>query len=371
MLQKNAKLKIRDDKDGVERKIEFVNDTLQNTTFLPQTVEYKDIDNAFTKWVDEELRIVFEDEVIPTYALFSNQRFTEYMQMWENVDDNRNLKVNFKIVTRENNPRDNMMYGKAGRIPMKEKFLMKRVESINEQGKKCYIDYKMSQPVTVDLVYRITLITNKYELVNEMNTLIRTKFSSIQSYLNVNGHAMPMKIQTISDDSDYTVDDRQYLSQMYEILLMGYIIGEDDFEIEVKPIVSLRCVGIEGEKNKALVEIEDIDDCNPQESEYQNQKMRLTLTFDKCDSLIREFIMDSEMVINKIDLTNIRLMRVKVNEEIIETNDIKLSEGDVVNIKIKPVNRLKNSKVVMEGYNPEEFLHKTEIENNLEEIEIQ
>ena len=81
MLQKNAKLKIRDDKEGVERKIEFVNDTLQNTTFLPQTVEYKDIDNAFTKWVDEELRIVFEDEVIPTYALFSNQRFTEYMQM--------------------------------------------------------------------------------------------------------------------------------------------------------------------------------------------------------------------------------------------------------------------------------------------------
>lgn len=373
-INKRYNLKLRDNLPPTEQRLKLVSDILKDSTFFPKTVEYKDIDEAFTKWVEEDLRIVFEDEVLPTYALFSNQRFTEYMQMWENVDENRNVKMNFKVITRENNPKDNMMYGKAGRIPTNEKFLMKRIEGINDQGKKCYIDYKMSQPVTVDLIYRITLITNKYELVNKMNTLVRTKFSTIQSYLNVKEHLMPMKLQTVSDDSEYAVDDRQYLSQMYEINLMGYILGENDFEIEVNPVASLRCIGIEGEKNRAMVEIEDVDDdpCNPKEPEYQNQKVNLTITYNKCDSLEREFVMDSEMIVENISLENIRTIRIKINDEIVNNNgNLKLSEGDVVNVRIKPINKLKNSKVLMEGYNPEEFLHKTEVDNNLEEIEIE
>lgn len=370
-INKN-KLSLYDSPNPYEQRMNLSKEVLRDNTFFPKTVEYKDIDEAFTKWVEEELRIVFEDEVLPTYALFSNQRFTEYMQMWSNVDENRNVKMNFKTITRDNNPRENSLYGKTGNIPTNEKFLMKRVESINEQGKKCYIDYKMSQPVTVDLLYRVTLVTNKYELLNEVNTLVRDKFKSIQSYLFVNGHAMPMKLNTVSDNSDYTVDDRQYFSQTFEIGLIGYIITEDDFEISINPIVKLSCINIEGGKNKAVVEIEEIDECDKEGPEYLNQRVKLTITFQPCDSLERKFIMDSEMLIEYIEKKNIRKYTLRVNDENIkEETNIRLKEGDEVYLHIYPINRLKVSEIKMEGFNPDEFIHKTIIDENIQEIEVE
>ena len=93
-------LPLREDPTPTERRENLTKEILRDSTFFPKTVEYKDIDECFLKWVEDELRIVFEGEVLPTYALFSNQRFTEYMQMWDGVDENRNLKMNFKLVTR-------------------------------------------------------------------------------------------------------------------------------------------------------------------------------------------------------------------------------------------------------------------------------
>ena len=370
--QNKYNMSLRGTPNPIERRLELVEDIVKNGTFFPKTVTYKDIDEAFTKWVDEEIRIVFEEEVIPTYALFSNQRFTEYMQMWANVDENRNVKMNFKVITRDNNPKESSIYAKAGNIPTKEKFLMKRVEGINDQGKKCYVDYKMSQPVSVDLTYRVTIITNKYELLNESNTLIRDKFKSIQSYLFVNGHAMPMKLNNVSDNSEYAADDRQYLSQTFEITLVGYILKEEDFEIVVNPIVRLASINVEGAKKKAKVEIEDIDECNDDGPEYLNQRVKLTITYEPCDSLEREFVMDSNMVIEEIVKKNIRTMRFKINDETIkEEKNISLKENDVVYIKIIPVNRLKQSSIVMNGFNPDEFIHKDEIKNNFQEIEVE
>ena len=80
-------LPLREDPNPTERRKDLTKEALRDSTFFPKPVEYKDIDEAFFKWVDEELRIVFEGEALPTYALFSNQRFTEFAQMWDNVDD--------------------------------------------------------------------------------------------------------------------------------------------------------------------------------------------------------------------------------------------------------------------------------------------
>lgn len=365
----NYKLSLRDDLNPLEQRLDTVSNILKDSTLFPKTVEYKDIDKAFTKWVEDEIKIVFEDKILPTYALFTNQRFSEFMQMWDNVDENRNLKMNFKVITRENNPRENSMYAKAGNIPTKEKFLMKRIEGIDDQGKKCYIDYKMSQPVTVDFIYKVTLITNKFELLNEVNMIFRNKFSSIQSYLFVNGHAMPMRLNSVSDDSDYALDDRQYFSQTFEINLYGYILTEENFDIEINPIVNISCIGIENDiTKKALVEIEDII----KENEYENQKVKLTISFDKCDSKVRSFIMDSEMVVENIEKENIRNnIKISINNETIDVNDnFQMSENDEVKVTITPINPTKNSRVILMGYNPDEYQH---ISNNqeIEEIDVQ
>lgn len=353
-------LPLRDDPSPLNQRKNLTKEILRDSTFFPKTVEYKDIDEAFTKWVEEELRVVFEDEAIPTYALFSNQRFTEYMQMWDNVDENMNIRMNFKVVTRDNNPKDSTMYAKAGNIPIDKKFLMMRKEVLNDQGKKCYLEYRMSQPVTVDFSYRITIITNKYELLNEFNSLVHSKFCSIQAYIFPNDHPMPMKLTNVSDESDYTADDRKYFAQTFDIQLSGYILREEDFEEKLVPVMNVSCLSVEGtNERRPQVEIEDVVDDEPPcwaspEDRYYNQPVKITMTYAVCDEDRRAFEIDCNVNLFKISLTNVRAYRIKVNDEKIEFGEgLSLSVGDVVDVKIARVNKMKEAVIIFEGENPD------------------
>lgn len=350
-------LPLREDPTPTEQRENLTKEILRDSTFFPKTVEYKDIDECFLKWVEDELRIVFEGEVLPTYALFSNQRFTEYMQMWDGVDENRNLKMNFKLVTRDNNPKDSTMYAKAGNIPIDKKYLMARKEIINDAGKKCYVDYRVAQPVTVDLLYRITLVTNKYELLNEFNAMIHSKFSSIQAYIFPKDHAMPMKLNNVSDESDYTVEDRQYFAQAFEINLSGYILTEEDFEEKLVPLMNVSCLNVDGNhKKKADVEIEELDVCEEVvELQYYNQPVKITMSFDKCDADRRKFEIDCKVLLKQVETENVRLYRIYVNDELMDFSDgeILLNDGDIVDVKITRINKLKPCKMVFYGENPD------------------
>ena len=350
-------LPLREDPTPTEQRENLTKEILRDSTFFPKTVEYKDIDECFLKWVEDELRIVFEGEVLPTYALFSNQRFTEYMQMWDGVDENRNLKMNFKLVTRDNNPKDSTMYAKAGNIPINKKYLMARKEIINDAGKKCYVDYRVGQPVTVDLLYRITLVTNKYELLNEFNAMIHGKFSSIQAYIFPKDHAMPMKLNNVSDESDYTVEDRQYFAQAFEINLSGYILTEEDFEEKLVPLMNVSCLNVDGNhKKKADVEIEELDVCEEvAELQYYNQPVKITMSFDKCDADRRKFEIDCKVLLKQAETENVRLYKIYVNDELMDfsNGEILLNDGDIVDVKITRINKLKPCKIVFYGENPD------------------
>lgn len=357
-MNKNT-LKLNQPNDPIQQRLSYVKEILKDSTFLPKTVKYRDIDEAFLKWVEEELKIVFEKEELPTYALFSNQRYSEYMQMWEGMDNNNNLNMNFKVITRENNPQDGNIYTGAGLIPTSTKYLMNRVEALNDQGKMCAVEYRMAQPMDVDMTYKITLVTNKYELLNEFNMMVHNKFSCLHAYIFPNEHPMPMKLKNVSDESDYTVDDRQYFAQTYTITLMAYIITEDDFDIEVKPIVSLHCIGGDIQKRKPQVEIEEfelINSCSSSKQDrYYNQPLKITISFDTCDNTNCEFTMDCNMVFNKLISENIKNCTIKSNDEdiFIDENGVNIKENDVIQIKINKITRTKPSTIVIEGYNPD------------------
>lgn len=372
-LNKNT-LYLNPVQDPIERRLAYVKEILKDSTFFPKTVKYRDIDEAFVKWVEDELKIVYENEVLPSYALFSNQRYSEYMQMWETMDDNNNLKMNFKVITRENNPKEGNIYSGSGIIPTATKYLMNRVEALNDQGKMCAVEYRMAQPMAVDLTYKVTIITNKYELLNEFNMMIHDKFSSLHAYIFPNDHPMPMKLKNISDESDYTVDDRQYFAQTYDILLMAYIITEKDFDIEMKPIVSLHCIGGDIMKRKPQVEIEEFELINscPVENDprYYNQPMKITVSFDKCDNFECEFTMDCNMVFNKISYENIKTFSLKRNGEVIYINEegVNIKENDVITLKIKKVSRIKSSTFHIEGYSPD-VIYDRKAENTESELD--
>lgn len=383
-INKNI-LKLNQPNDPIEQRLSYVKEILKDSTFLPKTVKYRDIDEAFLQWVENELKINYEEETLPTYALFSNQRYSEYMQMWESMDDNNNLRMNFKVITRENNPQDGHIYTGAGLIPTDTKYLMNRVEALNDQGKMCSVEYRMAQPLDVDLTYKITLVTNKYELLNEFNMMVHDAFSCLHAYIFPNEHPMPMKLKNISDESEYTVDDRQYFAQTYTITLMAYIITEKDFEIEVKPIVSLHCIGGDIQRRKPQVEIEEFEIINSHsketENRYYNQPMKITILFDTCDDLSCEFTMDCNMVFNKLSYDNIRSHVIRNNDEdiLITKEGVVVNENDVIKIKIAKVSRAKISQLIIEGYSPDVVYDKKNdnVESELDfknlshEIEVQ
>jgi hypothetical protein len=204
--------------------------------------------------------------------------------------------------------------------------------------------------------------------------MIHDVFSCLHAYIFPNEHPMPMKLKNISDESEYTVDDRQYFAQTYTITLMGYIIRENDFDIEVKPIVSLHCIGGDIQRKKPQVEIEEfelINTCSTNDKVRKYQPMKITISFNDGDANICEFTMDCNMIYKKIYTENIIDYSIKCNdEEIIVDNDneVNINENDIIQLKINRRLKNRNSMLVIEGFN---FDINNNIKNDNIEIEIQ
>ena len=221
---------------GPGQRLSYQENILKNSPMVPNPVEYEDIDKEMLKFVNERLAIEdSEGNKVPTFTLFSNQRHSEYTQMWEHTDDDGNLFMNFKTLNRENNPNFGTMHGGNYNIPGNNRFTLRISEIKDKNGIECYEIVSMSQPVQVDIIYKIAFITSKYDKINEFNEMLNTLFASRQCYINVNGHYMPLVMDDISDDTSYTIDERKFFIQSASLKLIGYIIPKDDIKTELKP----------------------------------------------------------------------------------------------------------------------------------------
>lgn len=229
------RLRLRNHAQGVERRRNMSKLILENGTPLPKPIEYEDIDKAFFDWVDKKLDVVYDGKKLPTYKLFSNQKISEYSQTWSNLDDTGNIIMNFKTITRENNPQFGENQGGNYNVPGKRDYPMFCVPVLQENGEEAYDLYTMKQPLSVNFMYTVSIICNKYELLNKFNELIQYEFSALECYISPNDHPMPMVIESINDESEYSIDDRKYYAQTYNIKLMGYIIRKEDFNVTKIP----------------------------------------------------------------------------------------------------------------------------------------
>src|SRR5690606_32189966 len=63
-------------------------------------------------------------------------------------------------------------------------------------------------------------------------SVVQQTFQSRQHYVYVNGHPMPIHLETVGDESP--IDDfenRRFYVQLFEMKLLGYILDEDEFEV--------------------------------------------------------------------------------------------------------------------------------------------
>ena len=336
--------------DGIERQNEIIAKPFDKSLITPKTVEYKDIDNSFKEWVENDLKIVSDEGVVfPTITLFSNQRFSEYMQSWAHTDENKNMLLNFKTINRENNPQYGKIQNGYYNIPISKFFHIKRSVALDDNGNEFFLDVKMRQPMAIDIVYKLVILTTKYEKINEFNTLINKLFSSRQVYISPNGYYMPMVLENISDESQYQIDDRQFYSQSFSIKAMGFIITQDDFCIEENPLkIGYNINSATTLLKKPEAEIEECEPISP----YYYKPIILTINFPVCKENFIKFSIDMNFTCNNIQLTNIlNNYRIFINgNEAQKEGEIEFNENDEIKIMIKKRYLDKSGVLVMNGF---------------------
>jgi hypothetical protein len=67
--------------------------------------------------------------------------------------------------------------------------------------------------------------------VNEFNKIMMQKFTSKQSYVQIKGHYMPIKLESVTDESVKEVEKRKYYIQTYKLILMGFLLDEEEFQV--------------------------------------------------------------------------------------------------------------------------------------------
>lgn len=402
---------------GVERRRNLSKIILEHGTPTPLPVEYEDIDKAFFDWVDKKLDVVYDGKKLPTYKLFSNQKLSEYSQTWSNLDDTGNIIMNFKTITRENNPQHGESQGGNYNIPGNRDYPMFCVPVLQENGEEAYDLYTMKQPLSVNFMYTVNIICNKYELLNQFNQLIQYEFSALECYISPNDHYMPMTIESINDESEYNIDDRKYYAQSYNIKVLAYIIRKEDFKVTKIPSrFVMRLIGTEkthkykkvkrndnwfGElENEKVVEeptysgdsvventelpklytpsafdvcdtpleINDVNPpkpyirieeeipecCNPKEDTYVHKIIKLIANFPQCEERSIKFTVDSVMDITTLEMHNVFDFVVKING-IVERfeDDVRLNIGDEVEISITRKDEFGDSSFIIIGTDPD------------------
>ena len=366
---------------GVERRRNLSKMALEKGTPFPKGVGYKDIDSEFKKFVEERLDITYDGVRLPTMSLFSNQKVGEYSQSWQFLDDTGNLLMNFKTITREINPQKGQIYGGLFNIPGNRDYPMFIEPVLQENGQIAYDVYSMKQPMSVDFFYTVNIITNKYELLNEFNQLVHNEFKALQCYISPNNHPMSMVLTDIGDESEYEIDDRKFYSQSFKITLRGYIIDKSDFKVTHIP--SRVVISTDGDryfrknnKNKTKVESDIVEDpCKVEviDERYCYKTLELNCYFDKCDKEI-EFVMDENLTISLVELSNVYDFRFFINNEVIDMENIsnlEILNGDDIKIVISKEYEMKESKFTIIGYDKNvkiDRLKNANTESSLDEV---
>lgn len=229
-------INVNEQKVGIERITQFLNNTDTKTVFLPNKIGLKDLDVGFFNYVNKgELKIEVigydnnQQKNVPTIYL-SNERWAEFSKTWQYVDGDKNLLTPFITVRRISKSKGTHS-GDRFLVPQRKVFKYHDVPTL-DNGEIIITRYKIPQPTTVDLMYEVKLFTKFQTDLNTFDETYFRAFASGQAYCNVNGHLLPIMME--SNDDASTLEDasgqRMFVST-YTLKLMGYMMNDKDFVI--------------------------------------------------------------------------------------------------------------------------------------------
>jgi hypothetical protein len=214
---------------GPEKRQDILDDIDYKGSYLPKSIYYEDIDKTFIDFVDEILEIEINGEKVPVYFL-TIQRWAEFSKMWDRSDKFKNIKIPFITIVRRPDIQVGTNQNGLWNIPGHKLYTYMKVPTFN--GGINSIDmYKVPQPTSVDVTYEVRFFCNRMRDLNMFNRKTQFTFQSRQYYINVNGHPMPIHLESIGDESQVNdFDRRRFYVQHFEMKVLGYILDEDDYE---------------------------------------------------------------------------------------------------------------------------------------------
>ena len=204
----------------------------EDGTYLPKSLLHADLDRGFLDFVKDGLKTVVEGKTVPMVdVLITTQNWAQFVETWnfENID--KNVEPPFITVIRTpevkygSNPA--VMYN----IPNRRLYYYAKVPTWDGQRHGMDI-YKIPQPVPVDIKYTVAIVCNRMRELNKFNQIVLEKFSSRQSYQTIKGHYIPIVNDDISDESIMDLEKRKVYIQKYTFTMMGFLIDEDEFEVQ-------------------------------------------------------------------------------------------------------------------------------------------
>jgi len=222
-------LKITNQKEGLAKRQEYLDDIDSKGTYLPKGVEYEDMDGTFIDFVNQDLELDLNGDSVPVIFL-TLTKWAEFSKTWGFTDKFKNIKMPFITIVRKPDVQVGTNQAGIWNIPGHRLYTYIKIPTLVD-GRKGVDTYKIPQPTSVDITYEVRLFCNRMKDLNKFHTVVQTTFNSRQFYITVNGHPMPIHLENIGDESQLTdYDKRRFYVQNFEMKLLGYILDEDEFE---------------------------------------------------------------------------------------------------------------------------------------------
>lgn len=342
-------INIHNQKIGFPRRQEILDDIADKGTFLPKGVLIEDMDGALVDYLEDKkgLSISIEGEKVPVIFL-TIQRWTEFTKTWQFTDKYKTMNMPFITIVRKPDVQQGQNQAGLWNIPENHTYTYMRVPTFD--GIRRGIDvYKIPQPTSVDLTYEVRIFTGKMKDLNKFNEKIQKKFQSRQCYLNVNGHPMPLHLESIGDESNIEdFENKRFYVQMFEMKLLGYILDEEDFE--VIPTI-----------NRAVVTTEIMVD-----ESFNRQPTIIPIVNDNSEIMIKfQFLRNSELefthtnkynatlstLTNIIGITRIVLIinNVVVLDGLTLSGPIQINNNDIITTRVYKTSNLVDGEFTLNG----------------------
>ena len=231
-LPKNYRknLKFTPTPQGFEARQGILNDIANPGTYLPKGILHEDMDREFVQYMEDDISLVLNGEKVPVIFL-SIQRWAEFAKTWQFSDEYKNITMPFITIIRKPDAQTGTNYAGTFNVPGKPTFTYMKIPTWDGNIKSFDI-YKIPQPVSVDLNYEVRLFCTRMRDLNVLNRLMLDSFSAGEKYIRVNGHPIPLMMDSIGDESSIqNLDEKRYYVQLFSIKMLGYLLDPKQFEV--------------------------------------------------------------------------------------------------------------------------------------------